>query len=369
MWSAIKSLVCPKSKAVLEKVEPKRQHLTGHMGHRRRDCWWDPIYSPDLDGELTEGDWNFNQTAGPCQKFFIGKQLDGVVSRGDTFKVIGITFKDCDFQGLFDSDTLFMFDRCIFVRCDFAYSKWIDAHFRNCIFENCSFSLSHFNRCEFRSNKFKKIGISGSKTVFDRTFVTNPNELIEAGCSGVHPDEGKWKNSLYQWFRLQGTRAHLARTLLSSHDSVGDDYTFYKTAKLHDLQQSKAKIASNIFNILFPEDRSRLSSFFGLIFNLFENLLLRLIGLLNGWGASALRPLIGIAGLWLVSGWGYLHLFGVGQPWQKSFNITILAGYSNEYVIGMHNNLAIFQSIHAVLAVIFYTIFFGTIIARLSRVR
>ncbi|WP_346032212.1 hypothetical protein [Erythrobacter westpacificensis] len=211
--------------------------------------------------------------------------------------------------------------------------------------------------------------MSGSKTDFDRTFLTNPSDLIEAGFSGVQEDSAGIRNRLYQWFRLQGTRAHLARTLLSSHDSVGDDHTFYKTAKLHDLQQSKAKIASDLFHVLFPENRNRIASAFGLVFNILENLLLRLIGVLNGWGASALRPLMGIAALWFVAGLAYLHLFEFSQPWRKSFNITILAGYSNEYASDLGSNLVLFQSIHAMLAVIFYTVFFGTIIAKLSRVR
>lgn len=350
-------------------MAPQKQHVTGHIGHRRRDCWWDPIYSPTLDGSLTEGDWDFDQTAGPSQKFFIGQHLDGVVSRGDTFKVVGVTFKDCDFQGVFDSDTLFMFDRCRFVGCDFAYSSWKDTHFRNCEFENCSFALSHFNRCEFRGNKFNSIGISGSKSDFERSFVTNPQALIDAGASRAEGEKPKVRKRLYQWHRLQGSKAHLSRTLLASHNLVGDDHTFYKTAKLHDLQQSKAKIASNFFELIFSESRGRFAALVSLLLNLAENGLLRVVGLLNGWGSSAFRPLLGIALLWSAFGWAYLHLFDTAQPWRKSFNITILAGYSNEYVDTITPGLNTAQSFHAVLAVIFYTVFFGTVIAKLSRVR
>tara|TARA_R100000365_G_C2743170_1_gene71876 strand:+ start:725 stop:1849 length:1125 start_codon:yes stop_codon:yes gene_type:complete len=374
MFGFLNSLIGKKQEALVptpcpETTSPQRQHVTGHIGHRRRDCWWDPIYSPSLDGSLTEGEWDFDHTAGPCQKFFIGQLLDGIVSRGDTFKVVGVTFKECDFQGVFDSDTLFMFDRCRFIGCDFAYSSWKDTHFRNCDFENCSFALSHFNRCEFRGNTFNSIGISGSKTDFERSFVTNPQALIEAGASRAEGEKPKWRMSLYQWHRLQGSKAHLSRTLLASHNMVGDDHTFYKTAKLHDLQQSKAKIASNFFEFLFSENKGRFAALVSLILNMAENGLLRVVGLLNGWGSSAFRPLLGIALLWYAFGFFYLQFFEVSHPWRKSFNITVLAGYSNEYVDTITSGLNTVQSLHAIVSVIFYTVFFGTVIAKLSRVR
>ena len=347
----------------------EKQHITAHIGHRRRDCWWDPIYSPDLDGELTEGDWNFDQTAGPSRKYFIGQHLDGIVSRGDTFKVVGVTFKDCDFQGVFDSDTLFMFDRCRFVGCDFAYSSWKDTHFRSCDFESCSFALSHFNRCEFRGNDFRSLGISGSKSDFERSFVTNPRALIGSGESRAEGKKPAVQKRLYQWHRLQGSKAHLSRTLLASHNLVGDDQTFYKTAKLHDLQQSKAKVAYNFYELLFRESKGRLAAFVSLILNVAENGLLRIVGFLNGWGSSAFRPLLCIALLWYTAGLAYSFLFSVDHPWRKSFNITILAGYSNEYSEIINSNLHLFQSVHAIISIIFYTVFFGTVIAKLSRVR
>ena len=57
---------------------------------------------------------------------------------------------------------------CLLNCLPWSYSSWKDTHFRNCDFENCSFALSHFNRCEFRGNTFNSIGISGSKTDFER---------------------------------------------------------------------------------------------------------------------------------------------------------------------------------------------------------
>lgn len=262
-----------------------------------------------------------------------------------------------------------MFDKCVFIECDFAYSSWKDVHFRKCTFEDCSFSLSTFFRCEFRDNDFIRIGFSGSKTDFDKSFVTNPEALIQAGVSATHPENKSLRHRMYQWFRLHGTKAHLSRTLLSSHNLVGDDKTFYQTAKLHDLQQSKSKISRSIFNIIFSETQGRPSSIASLVSDIVEYTLLRLIGFLNSWGASSIRPLIFLLLSFLAFGFVYSYAFEVVGFWQKSLNISMLVGYSNEFSYGLSERLRVVQNIQALFSILIYTVFFGTTIAKLSRVR
>lgn len=342
-----------------------------HHGNRRLECWWEPIYNPDLQGKLERSEWCFDGTAGPSKRFFLGSDLVRATSKGILHEITSVTFVDCDFQGSFDPETIVMFDKCRFVRCDFAYSYWRDTHFRDCHFEGSSFSLASFSRCQFRDNTWEMMGFSGSKTDFDHCHITNPAELIASGHSGTRPGNKTSEHRLYQWYRLQGTKAHLARTLLGSHEFTGDDGTFYETAKVHDLCQSWSFIAKSAYNLAFPKQLGRLRALFCLLFGLAENGLLRFFGIINGWGASILKPLVSLSSLYFA--FSLYYYYKIGGSWfqaaQKSFNITTLVGYSNEYNSDLGSELIISQNIHVVVSIIMYSVFFGTVISKLSRVR
>lgn len=342
-----------------------------HHGSRRLDCWWEPIYNPSLQGKLERGDWQFEDSAGPSKRYFTGPSLVAATSKGVLYNVKLVHFVSCDFQGSFNPETIVMFDGCRFMNCDFAYSYWRDTHFRNCHFEGCSFSLASFSRCQFRGNTWVQLGFSGSKTDLEKCHVTNPEEFIGAGFSGTLPGDNSFKQRIYQWYRLQGTKAHLARTLLASHEATGDDASFYETAKVHDLQQSFGRIAKHLNNLLYASEYGRIRAFFGVLFGISENLLLRFFGLINGWGASILKPLVSLITLFVL--FSVFYKYGSEMAWlpalQKSFNITILVGYGNEYQETLSRNLKILQNVHAIISIIIYSVFFGTIISKLSRVR
>lgn len=342
-----------------------------HYGRRRAECWWEPIYNPKLQGVLKRGSWDFTESAGPSESYFRGSDLHDATTIGEQHEIKSVTFVDCDFQGKFDPETIVMFEDCRFVRCDFAYSYWRDSHFRQCHFEDCSFSLASFSRCQFRENTWRALGFSGSKTDFEKCHVTNVKDLIDAGVSQKEPGNESRRHALYQWYRLQGTKAHLSRTLLSSHEATGDDTTFYETARVHDLQQSYSVIARHVFNLAFSEDYGRVKAIIGLMLGLLENALLRFFGRLNAWGGSVLRPLVGLVGLQLL--FSAIYWFCAQISWhaafQKSFNITILAGYTLEYGSETKGILLFVQNLHAAISIVIYTVFFGTVISRLSRVR
>lgn len=344
----------------------------GHIGHRRALCWWEPIFDPSVDGTLNEWDWDFSDNSGPLRQFLSGEKLSSKVEKGDTFKLSHLTFKECDFQGDFRPGVIVLFDTCTFILCDFAFSTWKDTNFRNCTFEDCSISLATFERCEFRENKWRRTGFSGSKTDFLRCFLTNPEELIYSGFSGRKVNDKTTRHRMFQWHRLQGTKAHLSRTILLGHEEVGDDRTFYRSARLHDLQQSYAKMSRNVYDICFEDLTQRLRALVGLLFNSIENLILRFFGILNGWGASAIRPLMCIVLCYVVFGYLYSTIdLGepIPNPFQKSFDVTSLVGYGSQTQAGIGPTLSFFQDIHAVIAIVLYTVFFATIVSKLSRVR
>jgi Pentapeptide repeats (9 copies) len=341
---------------------------TGHIGSRRQICFWEPIYSPEHVVALDAYDWDFDRDAGPSRRFVSGPSLNDKIVRGDTFKVFDVTFKDCDFQGHFKPNTLLLFDNCTFSGCDFAHSDWKDAHFRDCKFIDSSISLAAFEGCEFRDCTWSRIGF-GSKTTFHRCFVNNPSELISASVSLRNPKDPTLEHRVYQWFRLLGTRAHVLRALMISHQVTGDEHTYYEIVKLHQLQCPKARAGEYIYNIFFSNGK-RLSGALGLLSSSGDYLILRSLGFLNNWGVSASRPFIALAMCW--GGFGLLYqqldfTVPVPHPFQKSFDITFLVGYGNQ--VSADPSLQLFQSAHALIAIVIYTVFFATLVSKLSRSR
>jgi len=207
-------------------------------------------------------DWDFDSNMGPKNAFLPAAALLARKQIGEPYKLTKLTFEQCDFQGDFDHKPTMQFNECRFSKCDFAYSNWHYTSFRNCEFKDCSFSLTSFQECEFRDCNWAKIGFAGHKTVMNRTFITNPKEFIEAGFSGSDPARQNDKqHAAFQKYRLENTKAHLARGLLYSHEVVGDDETYYWTAQLHDLQQAKARIFTKWFMLRFgPKVRNYLGS-------------------------------------------------------------------------------------------------------------
>lgn len=206
-----------------------RQRITG----RRADAWWEPSYDPSLEGAFETSDWNFSGSTGPKNAFLEATNFGASVKQGSVRKFENLTFEKCDFQGEFEHEPAISFKKCRFHFCDFAYSVWIKATFTQCEFVNCSFALATFEECEFRDCKWERIGLQGSKTDFYRTFLNNPTEFIKAGFSGLNPSKnGDLEHRSTQAFRLELSKAQVARTLLSNHREVGDSDTYYESARL-----------------------------------------------------------------------------------------------------------------------------------------
>jgi hypothetical protein len=343
---------------------------SGHVGHRRDLCWWEPIRSPGMLLEPEPFDWHQDDNSGPTRRFVSGPTLSAAATPGDAYMVVSLTFRQCDFQGAFSPGTIVMFDNCRFIDCDFAYSEWRDTHFRNCSFEGSSISLAQFSRCEFRGCNWKRIGLA-SKTEMVRTFVDDPRSLITAAISLTNPQDTSLRHRMYQWYRLQGTRAHFLRTLMVSHQASGDEHTYYDTVGLHERQRSFARVAEDLFTIAFGRFVQKLGAILALLFHLADMIIVSSFGWLNRWGESASRPFLALASCFGVFGlvyrfWPFQN--SIGTPFQKSFDITLLVGYGNQ-VAKNDRTLEIVQDGHALVAIVIYSVFFATVISKLSRAR
>lgn len=341
-----------------------------HIGNRRRDCWWEPIYEPDFTLEAEPYDWDVQRDAGPYRRFVPASTLLARITPGETHEIKDSLFRECDFQGVFEGDPIIMFERCRFVGCDLAYSTWRRCHFKDCTFEGCSLSLCAFEACELRGCTWTNMGLS-SRTGLSKTFLSNPRGLVAASVSGKDPHRPTWQHRMHQWFRLRGTRAHFLRTVMLSHATTGDEHTYYETVRLHELQRSSARVAQDAYQTVFGPGWRRVPALPALLLHAFNYVIMGALGALNGWGESAGRPLVALLGCWLVFGFGYSRApFAkpITAPFQKSFDITFLVGYGNQ-AVPSDPKLTIVQDVHACVAIVIYSVFFATVISKLSRTR
>lgn len=349
---------------------PNRSPVTRHVGNRRRDCWWEPIFDPDFVLDSEPYDWDLDRDAGPYRRFVPASGLVARVTPGDTFEIRDTVFRECDFQGVFEGNPIIMFERCRFVGCDLAYSTWRRCHFKNCVFEGCSISLATFEGCELRGCSWSNIGLS-SRTELIRTFLSNPGHLIAASVSGRDPRKPTLEHRLHQWFRLRGTRAHFLRTVMLSHATTGNEHTYYETVRLHELQRSSARVAQDAYEIVFGSGRTRAMAPAAMLLHAFNHGIMRFLGALNGWGESAGRPFMALLACWGAFGLAYSRPWfakPIVAPFQKSFDITFLVGYGNQ-VVAQDTKLTFVQDVHAIMAIVIYSVFFATVISKLSRAR
>lgn len=99
---------------------------------------------------------------------------------------------------------------------------------------------------------------------------------------------------------------------------------------------------------------------------------LYLVGVINWWGARLFQPLLILISISIVFSMFYEHVdwsYEIKQPWQKSFDIATLAGYSNQVVSAQPAALRLVEGIQLLASIFLYTVFFSTIVSRISRSR
>ncbi len=295
----------------------------------------------------------------------VGAQMAG---RG---VVEGQKFFDCDFQGFFVFPTQMVIKGCTFEGCDLALTTWENVKFSRCVFRKTSVGQTVFRRCEFRDCVWEAVGFSPNETSFEQSLVTNPEACIEAAytnldenllsAKGIRPEKQKAK--------LESTRSTIARILLRNLQDVGDEQTYYQSVKVFELQQAKARHKQHMYDLFFDGSRNRIISGVSAALWGLDWLILRLFGALNGWGASVARPL----SILVATMFFFAAVYGIvddrwdDHPLLRSFDITVLAGYTN---YGNASGLIVLvQAVQLAVSVVLYTVGFATIISRFSRVR
>lgn len=339
----------------------EQSYLPDFVGDHRHTCYWESIYDTSVNlsqfKKILIGEINTIRNNGDHLKkyvFILDTPEIELSTKPNTgrIKIEGATFEICDFRGS-NIDQRITFKNCKFISVYFGHSVFSNVNFEDCSFTECSFSLTKFVDCIFdESCKFKKISISGGKTIFENSIICAENLLFNAYnyatteyCKiyKLHKEE--------QVYKMYLSQVKLARNLLNSVSIIGDDDIYYQATKTLfklRLKERESKInlrASNYYKhskeekriknlLLFSYKKSR-----ALLFPV-EKIMLNSFGIINGWGSNFLRCIFfGFAIVMIFSCIYYFqqhYYMNDAGIWThqlyksiiKSLDITFLAGYT-----------------------------------------
>ncbi|KAB0657132.1 pentapeptide repeat-containing protein [Burkholderia diffusa] len=358
----------------------------GRVSNKRRNSFWDPLYSPQFRGTDSDFDWDTTNISGikysECTADALAETMrDKTRTR---WAVKGFAFENCDFRGNFVSMGL-SFNECRFSACDLGGSTWKDVKFSKCVFSRSSFSLATFDQCQFIDCTWEDIGISGTESKFFNTIITNPWDFIMAACTntdrGVLEQRGN-TTPAYQTMRLEETKVKIARVILSNSEGNGDDSVYYNAVKTYLTQSLISRRTRAMYEM--QTNRSlprRISSAGSFLLAAIELSILRLSGAINAWGFSLARPaLVGLAIILLFA--AIYRLTGITcdssdvvmactnkLALMTSFDVSLLVGYTKHAGEKTTWLAQLVYGCNALIGLWWYAVFVPTVINRISRVR
>lgn len=340
---------------------------------KRRKSYWEPVFSP---GSFTEPfplfDWNTKNVIALKDSLCRSNELAIKATNLQRYTIRSTTFQTCDFDGTFNFTKL-TFDKCIFTNCDFMDSKWENTKFTNCTFEISSLSTVAFINCQFIECNWKNIGISSNEMYFENCQLSNPNKFISAAYTNLDKNILQQKNTTpeHQKFRLEGTKAKVARLLLINLEEQGDDDSFYDAVKTHTIQTIISKIEKQKYNAFFnPTTPSIVKSHTLRAGYFLELITLKISGNINGWGGNIGRSLIfGIAVI-IVFWWFYFST-GIAPEFHQAglaaLEITLLIGYTKYTTLSTSLFTQSIFALNMILGLWWYGIFVPTVVNRINR--
>lgn len=338
---------------------------------KRLANFWEPVYNPEAKSPVGEFGWDASGVQTVADMLCRSAKLKGLMEdRSQTrWPINSIIFSGCDFEGDFGH---VVFKGCTFANCDFGSSNWKGAKFSKCKFQKSSLTMCTFEQSQFIDCEWSEIGISGTETNFFDTSITNPLDFTRAAFTTLDPEilSQKGTDPAYQKMRLEETRTKVSRSILVNNERSGDDVAYYKSIEAYLRQATASKVARCVYNL--KKGNKVFGNTISVLIYFAEYCLLRVSGLVNGWGASIARPaLVGVA-IGLVFMFWYKH-FNIAPNFKmaamKSFDVTLLFGYTKHAEKSEIAFEQISYAANAALGLWWYSIFVPTIINRISRVR
>lgn len=333
--------------------------------HRKR-CYWDVIYDKNINldkfKKMHLDAVNEMRNNGDHLKHYVihisspESAQNQAIPNTKRLIIEDAAFDVCDFLGD-NTNQKITFKNCEFRKVYFGHSVFNDVNFENCTFKKTSFALAKFSRCSFNEKcKFKKVSISGGKTVFEDTTILSSTFIQNAYIYATQKYCDKRNLNIYdQEYRMYSSLVKLSRNIITSVTNIGDDDIYYDAIKtLFKLRikekESKIKLDSEQIGTAMKTKKKltkKAKGYFKLSWNklhciLFpiEKIILSSFGFINGWGNSFIRC-IGFGFLILVSytilytyqSWdAQVNLRGffilLFESYMKSLDVTLLVGYT-----------------------------------------
>lgn len=253
-------------------------------------------------------------------------------------------------------------------------SKWRDTKFTDCLFDSSSLSTVVFIDCQFNRCEWKKIGMSTTEMHFEDCGISNPSKFISAAYTNLDKNVLQQKNVTpeYQKFRLEGTKAKVARLLLVNLQGKGDDDSFYDAVKAYTTQTLIAKIAHQRYQAWSNHSIKVTIQSLALRTALASELaVLSISGRINGWGGNVGRSLM--CGVALVGVfWAIYFLADVAPGFVRAgvaaLEITLLIGYTKYTALNTPLWSQLLFVLNMILGLWWYAIFVPTVVNRVNRV-
>lgn len=309
----------------------------------------------------------------------------------DRIYIKDATFDECDIRGN-NGGIKITFKNCTFKKVYFGNSQINDVNFESCEFYNCSFSLTRFYRCSFDHHCiFNNISISGGRTIFKDCVIT-PSKLLKHTYQYATEDYCiQHKLDLqHQVYRMNLSIAKLARTLLTSVSTAGDDDDYYDAIK----HLFKSRIAERKSKKLFLAEQFRTQAsaseskasrliaktkhFYHLYTSPFyhmENFFMNIFGFINGWGGSFIRCIVFGLSILILYALVYFQSMPIvlENPFllaiTKSIDITFVAGYTKHSVSSDDLGLQIVHISNMLLGLAWYAVSIPTVVNKICLAR
>ncbi|MEZ7010942.1 hypothetical protein ACB042_15765 [Aeromonas sp. S13(2024)] len=360
------------------------------VGQHRKYNYWESLFDENFNtanfSTLKINDIPSRMTNGCHFKKYVIDITFAEVRR--RVKIKGAFFDECDIHGN-NKGMKITFEGCRFERVFFGYSELNDVNFESCIFINCSFSLTRFHRCSFDTHcTFQNISISGGRTIFIDSIIT-PSKLLNNTFKYATEDYCKKHSYDFQEqkYRMNLSIAKLARTLLTSVSTAGDDDDYYDaikslfTSRITE-RKSKRLFIARQYELQINKNNSRLKnsllriksayySYTSPLYNL-ESLFMRLFGFINGWGGSFIRCIV--FGFSILATYSVVYFFKntVGESGEfingaleaivKSIDITFVAGYTKHSTADDGLTLQLIHISNMLLGLSWYAVSIPTIV-------
>lgn len=342
--------------------------------NRRTKSYWEPIYEPNCNERFIDADWPAVQLHGAATKTLSAEALAECLAQGTVPRFSSISFRNCDFFGYFSQiERVLVFENCDFDFCDFGLSTWKRAKFTNCSFRHSSFTQCTLIECEFRRCSWESMGLSGNETRFEACYFDNPCELVDSRYLNIKVEALKLAKTTRsrQMVRHWDTKATVARQLYHDLKAVGDEKAFYEACRCFVISSAAHGLRAALYPGIDKNGRNRWPSPFKVSTAILEIGCLYTFGWLNRWGASVARPLLMLVGTFILFSliYTYSSTHDLLSGFSKSFEITSIAGYTRGATSEPSALMRLTEWANLSAAIVCYTVFFATAVAKIARVR